>query len=232
MKSEQLAVVRGWADTRAALRGWRARPAATIGAVAGRQPRGRRAAAGRHLGRRDPEHARPDAVACSSASAASATGTTSSSSSTATRSCWRCTRWPASPASWPARRCRSSRRATAAGGGACTTAPGGSRSGSWPARRCSRSPRRPTRSARTRRRWPPSAASSPALLLVGLLPHALPELCALFLPLAAWILASRRGAWHELLAATFVTTAIAVPVLLASAAVEVWVTPHVLYFLK
>jgi hypothetical protein len=73
---------------------------------------------------------------------------------------------------------------------------------------------------------------SPALLLVGLLPHALPELCALFLPLAAWILASRRDAWHELLAATFVTTAIAVPVLLAAAAVEVWVTPHVLYFLK
>jgi hypothetical protein len=73
---------------------------------------------------------------------------------------------------------------------------------------------------------------SPALLLVGLLPHALPELCALFLPLAAWILASRRGAWHELLAATFATTAIAVPVLLAAAAVEVWVTPHLLYFLK
>jgi hypothetical protein len=75
-------------------------------------------------------------------------------------------------------------------------------------------------------------AMSPALLLVGMLPHALPELCALFLPLAAWILASRRGAWHELLAATFVTTAIAVPVLLAAAAVEVWLTPHVLYFLK
>jgi hypothetical protein len=73
---------------------------------------------------------------------------------------------------------------------------------------------------------------SPALLLVGMLPHALPELAALFLPLAAWILASRRGATHELLAATFVTTAIAVPVLLAAAAVEVWVTPHVLYFLK
>jgi hypothetical protein len=73
---------------------------------------------------------------------------------------------------------------------------------------------------------------SPALLLVGMLPHALPELCALFLPLAAWILASRRGAWHELLAATFVTTAIAVPVLLFAATIEVWVTPHVLYFLK
>jgi hypothetical protein len=73
---------------------------------------------------------------------------------------------------------------------------------------------------------------SPALLLAGLLPHALPELCALFLPLAAWILASRRGAWRELLAATFVTAAIAVPVVVAAAAVEVWLTPHVLYFLK
>jgi hypothetical protein len=75
-------------------------------------------------------------------------------------------------------------------------------------------------------------AVSPALLLVSLLPHALPELCALFLPLAAWILASRRQAWNELLAATFVTTAIAVPVLLAAAAVEVWLSPHVLSFLK
>ena len=73
---------------------------------------------------------------------------------------------------------------------------------------------------------------STELFLVGLLPHALPELCALFLPLAAWILASRRGAWYELLAATFVTSAIAVPVILAAAAVEVWVTPHVLYFMK
>jgi hypothetical protein len=73
---------------------------------------------------------------------------------------------------------------------------------------------------------------SPGLLMVTLLPHAVPELCALFLPLAAWLLASRRRAWEELLAATFVTTAVAVPVLLAAAAVEVWVSPHVLSFLK
>jgi len=73
---------------------------------------------------------------------------------------------------------------------------------------------------------------SPALLIVSLLPHALPELCALFLPLAAWLLASRRRAWDELLAATFVTTAVAAPVLMAAAAVEVWVSPHVLSFLK
>jgi len=73
---------------------------------------------------------------------------------------------------------------------------------------------------------------SPALLIVSLLPHAVPELTALFLPLAAWLLASRRGAWDELLAATFVTTAIAIPVIIASAAVEVWVSPEVLSFLK
>lgn len=69
---------------------------------------------------------------------------------------------------------------------------------------------------------------SPLLLLVGLLPHALPELTALFLPLAAWTLASRRGAWEDLLAATFVTVAIAVPVLVAAAAVETWVSPSLL----
>jgi ABC-type Na+ efflux pump permease subunit len=75
-------------------------------------------------------------------------------------------------------------------------------------------------------------AVSPALLIVSLLPHAVPELCALFLPLAAWLLASRRQAWNELLAATFVTVTIAVPVLVGAAAVEVWLSPHVLSFLK
>ena len=69
---------------------------------------------------------------------------------------------------------------------------------------------------------------SPGLLLIGLLPHALPELVALFLPLAAWIIASRRGQWHQLLAATFVTVALAIPVLVASAFVEVYFTPGVL----
>jgi hypothetical protein len=69
---------------------------------------------------------------------------------------------------------------------------------------------------------------TPAVLLIGLLPHALPELTALFLPLAAWTLASRRGAWKDLLAATFVTVAIAAPVLVAAAAVETWVSPRLL----
>jgi hypothetical protein len=67
---------------------------------------------------------------------------------------------------------------------------------------------------------------SPALLLVGVLPHAIPELIALFLPLAAWIIASRRGEWEQLLAATLVTVAIALPVLVIAALVEVYVSPH------
>jgi uncharacterized membrane protein SpoIIM required for sporulation len=67
---------------------------------------------------------------------------------------------------------------------------------------------------------------SPGTLLLGVLPHAIPELIALFLPLAAWIIASRRGEWEQLLAATVVTVAIAVPVLVAAAFVEVYVSPH------
>lgn len=69
---------------------------------------------------------------------------------------------------------------------------------------------------------------SPAVLLGTYSVHALPELFALFLPLAAWTVASRRGRWDELLAATFVTVAVAVPILLATAAVEIWVTPRLL----
>jgi hypothetical protein len=67
---------------------------------------------------------------------------------------------------------------------------------------------------------------SPALLLLGLLPHAIPELMALFLPLAAWIIASRRGEWDQLLAATVVTVAIALPILVLAAFIEVYVSPH------
>jgi hypothetical protein len=73
---------------------------------------------------------------------------------------------------------------------------------------------------------------SPFTLMIGLLPHALPELFALFLPLAAWTLASRAGRWEELLAATFVTTGIAVPILLLAGAVEVWVSPRLMLALS
>jgi hypothetical protein len=69
---------------------------------------------------------------------------------------------------------------------------------------------------------------APGLLLVALLPHALLELWALFLPLAAWLLASRGARWEELLAATFVTVAIAIPALVFASLVEVYVSPHLL----
>lgn len=69
---------------------------------------------------------------------------------------------------------------------------------------------------------------SPLLLIVSVLPHALLELTALFLPLAAWLIASRRGEWDQLLAATAVTVAIAIPSLIIAATIEVYVWPHIL----
>jgi hypothetical protein len=72
---------------------------------------------------------------------------------------------------------------------------------------------------------------TPGVLILGLLPHALPELVALFLPLAAWVVAARQERWHELLAATAVTVALAIPVLVLTALIEVHVTPGVLRWL-
>lgn len=65
-------------------------------------------------------------------------------------------------------------------------------------------------------------------LILSVLPHAIPELAALFLPLAAWLIASRRGEWNQLLAATFITVALAIPVLVIAATIEVYVWPHIL----
>jgi hypothetical protein len=67
------------------------------------------------------------------------------------------------------------------------------------------------------------------LLVLTALPHALLELTAVFLPLAAWTMASRKGEWDQLLAATFVTVAIAVPMLIVAATWEVYVWPHILH---
>jgi hypothetical protein len=71
-------------------------------------------------------------------------------------------------------------------------------------------------------------ALTPARLLLCYLPHAIPELIALYLPLAAWLLASRKGDWDQLLAATFVTVAIAVPMLIVSVTMETFVSPEIL----
>jgi hypothetical protein len=73
---------------------------------------------------------------------------------------------------------------------------------------------------------------SHAVLILSVLPHAIPELTALFLPLAAWLIASRRGQWNRLLAATFVTVTMAVPTLVVAATIEVYVWPHVLQHLS
>jgi hypothetical protein len=65
-------------------------------------------------------------------------------------------------------------------------------------------------------------------LIASVLPHALPELVALFLPLAAWMMASRNGEWESLLAATLATVALAIPILVVTATWEVYVWPHIL----
>lgn len=69
---------------------------------------------------------------------------------------------------------------------------------------------------------------SHAALILSVLPHAMPELSALFLPLAAWLIASRRGEWNQLLAATFITVALAIPVLVFAATLEVYLWPQIL----
>jgi hypothetical protein len=69
--------------------------------------------------------------------------------------------------------------------------------------------------------------SAPVLVLTAL-PHALLELTAVFLPLAAWTIASRRGEWDQLLAATMVTVAMAIPMLIVAATWEVYVWPYIL----
>ena len=69
---------------------------------------------------------------------------------------------------------------------------------------------------------------SPGILVLTALPHALPELVALFLPLAAWTIASRRDEWHDLLAATFATVAIAIPILVVAATWETYAWPQLL----
>lgn len=69
---------------------------------------------------------------------------------------------------------------------------------------------------------------SPLTLVLTVAPHALLELTAVFLPLAAWTMASRRGEWSNLLAATFATVVLALPMLLVAAAWESLVWPDLL----
>ena len=65
-------------------------------------------------------------------------------------------------------------------------------------------------------------------LVLSVTPHALIELTALFLPLAAWVIAARREEWNQLLAATFITVVIAIPMLIVGALLELLLWPQVL----
>ena len=68
---------------------------------------------------------------------------------------------------------------------------------------------------------------SPALLLVAVLPSAARAVRAL--PSAGGlVIASAGGDWNQLLAATFATTAAAIPLIVMAAAIETWVTPTLL----
>lgn len=62
-------------------------------------------------------------------------------------------------------------------------------------------------------------------LLLVVTPHAIPELVAVFLPLGAWLVIARRRAWNELFAASILATVVAVPLLAVAAIVEEYVTP-------
>ena len=65
-------------------------------------------------------------------------------------------------------------------------------------------------------------------LILSVMPHALIELTALFLPLAAWVIAARQEGWNQLLAATYVTVVIAIPMLVVGALLELFLWPQVL----
>lgn len=67
---------------------------------------------------------------------------------------------------------------------------------------------------------------SQATLMQTVLPHAVLELTAIFLPLAAFLTASRRGDWHELLAATIVTVSVAIPMIIVAATLEAYLWPE------
>lgn len=62
-------------------------------------------------------------------------------------------------------------------------------------------------------------------LLVLVAPHALLELTAVFLPLGAWLVLARRGRYEHLLAASIYATALALPLLAIASVVEEYVTP-------
>ena len=71
------------------------------------------------------------------------------------------------------------------------------------------------------------AADVPRMqLLLLVLPHAIPELLAVFLPLGLFLLEAHRGRLERLGLWSLQAAAIALPVLLCAAAIETYVTPQ------
>jgi hypothetical protein len=68
---------------------------------------------------------------------------------------------------------------------------------------------------------------TPADLAARLSVHAVPELTAIFLPLAACLSLARRGRTDDLAAAALLTAVVAFPVVVVAATIEVFVTPYV-----
>ncbi len=93
--------------------------------------------------------------------------------------------------------------------------------------------RRPTCSAVRRSTLAVQGGISPGLLLLGLLPHAMPELIALFLPLAAWIDRQPPGGVARA-AGRDVRDASRSPsrCVVAAAFIEVYVSPHLILALR
>ena len=233
MNTENMALVQGWADTRDALRRWAARPGHVAAAVGARQPRDRAAAADADVGGRQGLDARPHRASTSPASTRPPTlgdfgfvlyrnglvlalhgfacvagfmaGSSLPQVAEGYSGVWRWIHDKAGP--------------LAIGFVICATlfslAHAGLRarqrrldalarsSTSPPACCCSRS--RCTRVPGALRALPPARRMDDR--------------------------EPPRSAWNELLAATFVTVAIAIPIVVAAAAVETWVTPGLLRWL-
>lgn len=69
------------------------------------------------------------------------------------------------------------------------------------------------------------AGASTLAILSRLAPHAVVELTAVFLPLAACLLLGRQGRWNSLLAAAALSSLAALPLLLLASLWEGWVAP-------
>ena len=65
---------------------------------------------------------------------------------------------------------------------------------------------------------------SAASLLVRASLHGIPELTAMFLPLAACLILGWRKQWNQMLAASVLCACISLPILVAAAATETWAT--------